>query len=420
MKILKKIANLLGPGLITGVADDDPSGIATYSQTGAQFGYAQLYMALFMLPLMMAVQEACARIGAVKGRGLVEVINRNYSKMIVFPVVLLIGIANTINIGADIGAMASATELMLPIPFYFLIVMFCIVILALEIFLCYETYVNILKWLCLFIFAYPITIIVVQAPWQTILKATFIPSFEFSFQYIFIITGLLGTTISPYLFVWQSAQVVEEQHKNHVKKKNNSEPKISEKDIRNIRLDNAIGMFFSQFTCWSIIVVTATVLHTHGLTDIKTAADAAKALEPFAGDFAKYIFALGIVGLGFIAVPVLAGSVAYAVAEVMGWPGSLDYKFKRAKCFYLIIIIATVIGLAFNFLEINPMKALIYAAVINGVVAVPLIFLIGIIGNNKKIMGDKKNGALSNIFIAITFIGMTAAGIAMFVSFFKG
>jgi NRAMP (natural resistance-associated macrophage protein)-like metal ion transporter len=413
-----RFLTLLGPGLTTGAADDDPSGIATYSQTGAQFGYGQLWTALYMLPFMAAVQEACARIGLVTGKGIAAVVKEHYSKPVLYGVVALVVIANTINIGADIGAMASAAQLLVPVPFVILTLFFTASILLLEIFTNYKLYSKILKWLALALLAYPITVFIVHQPWLTILKATVVPHFELNFAFLFIITGVLGTTISPYMFFWEASQEVEE-----LKEKGEARgivPKVNNRLIHLMRLDNNAGMIISEITTWCIILVAATVLHNSGVTDIKTAADAAKALEPLvhsfphAGFLAKFIFSIGIIGLGLLAVPVLSGSAAYAVAEAVNWKASLNLKLKQAHGFYGVITIASLIGLMINFIGIDPVKALVYAAVLNGVAAVPLLFLIAKIASNEKIMGEHKNGALSNVLLWITFVAMGTAAVAMF------
>lgn len=414
----------MGPGLITGAADDDPSGIATYSQTGAQFGYGQLWTALFLIPFMIAVQEACARIGLVTGKGIVAVVKKYYTEKVALGVVILVLIANTINIGADIGAMAAAAGLIVPINFVILTLLFTTFILLLEIFTSYKVYARILKWLALALLSYPITVFIVHEPWQTILKATFVPHFELSFAFLFIITGVIGTTISPYMFFWEADEEVEEEREEHISRQN-TRPKMNWHHIRAMRLDNATGMIVSNIVTWCIIVSTATVLHSHGITNIATSADAARALEPLvhtfpnSGYLAKLIFSIGIIGLGLLAVPVLSGSASYAVSEAFNWKASLSFKLKRAHGFYGVITIATLIGLMINFIGIDPVKALVFTAVINGVVAVPLIFLIAKIANNPKIMGEYKSGILSNIFIWLTFIGMGAAAIAMFFTFGK-
>lgn len=420
---IKGFWRILGPGLVTGAADDDPSGIATYSQTGAQFGYGQLWTAFYMLPLMTAVQEACARIGLVTGKGITTIVKERYSRGVLYSVVMLVVIANVINIGADIGAMASAAQLLVPIPFVVLTLIFTTIILLLEVFTNYRVYSKILKWLAITLMAYPITVFIVHQPWGTILKATVIPHFEFSFAFFFIITGVLGTTISPYMFFWEASQEVEEDKKKHLI--TTGKPAISNISVKRMRIDNTFGMIFSEFATWSIIVVAATVLHNSGVHDVKTAADAAKAIEPLvhsfpnAGFLSKLIFSIGIIGLGMLAIPVLSGSAAYSVAEAFNWKASLNFKFKRAKGFYGIIIAATVVGLILNFIGIDPVKALVYAAVLNGVAAVPLLFLVIKISGDEKIMGEFKSGWLSKTVLWVTFGAMAAAAVAMFYTVLK-
>jgi len=415
-----RFLRILGPGLITGAADDDPSGIATYAQTGAQFGYGQLWTAVFMLPFQTAIQEACARIGAVTGKGLVAVTKQYYSKKIVYAVVLLVLIANTINLGADIGAMAAAANLIIPINFVFLTLIFTTIILVLEIFTSYKLYAKILKWLAITLISYPLTVIIVSQPWATILKATLVPHFELSFAFLFIITGVLGTTISPYMFFWQTSEEVEEEKELGIYNIKNK-PSLMKRFIKNMRIDTIFGMIISEIATWSIIVVAATVLHAHGVTDIKTSADAARALEPLvksfpnAGFLAKVIFSTGIIGLGLLSVPVLSGSASYAVSEAFSWKEGLNLKLKKAHGFYGVITIATLIGLLINFIGIDPVKALVFTAVFNGVVAVPLVFLVAKIAGRKDIMGEYKSGRVSKILVWMTFVGMAAAAIAMFV-----
>lgn len=415
---LRKFLSVLGPGLTTGAADDDPSGIATYSQTGAQFGYGQLWTAFYMLPFMMAVQEACARIGMVTGKGIAALVKEHYNAKILYSVVGIVVIANVINIGADIGAMAAAAQLLIPIPFVVWTLLFTASILILEIFTTYKVYSKILKWLALSLLAYPITVFIVQMPWLTVLKATFIPHIEFSFAFFFIITGVLGTTISPYMFFWEASQEVEEVRDKKMIHK--GIPYIRQKNIQQMRIDNNAGMIISEITTWSILVVAGTVLHNSGVTDVKNAADAARALEPLvhsfpnAGYLSKLIFSIGIIGLGFLAVPILSGSAAYAVSEAANWKSGLNLKLKRAHGFYGVITIATILGLIINFVGIDPVKALVYSAVLNGVAAVPLLFLVLKISSSEKILGKFKSGTLSKIFLWITFIAMGAAAVAMF------
>jgi NRAMP (natural resistance-associated macrophage protein)-like metal ion transporter len=411
--------SVLGPGLTTGAADDDPSGIATYSQTGAQFGYGQLWTALYMLPFMTAVQEACARIGLVTGKGIAAVVKENYSRQVLYGVVGLVVIANTINIGADIGAMAAAAELLIPAPFAVLTLLFTAIILVLEIFTSYRVYSKILKWLALALLSYPITVFIIHQDWPVVLKATVVPHFEFSFAFLFIITGVFGTTITPYMFFWEASQEVEEIKEEGLLKKD-KKPAVGWEHIRRMRMDNNAGMLISEFTTWCILLVGATVLHKSGVKDIKTAADAARALEPMvhsfpnAGFLAKLIFSIGIIGLGLLAVPVLSGSAAYAVAEAFDWKASLNLKLKRAHGFYGVITVATIIGLTINFIGIDPVKALVFTAVLNGVAAVPLLFLIVRIASSEKIMGKFKSGWLSKTLLWFTFVAMGAAAIALF------
>ncbi|HEY5225598.1 MAG TPA: divalent metal cation transporter [Methylovirgula sp.] len=413
----------LGPGLITGAADDDPSGIATYSQTGSQFGYGQLWVALFILPLMTAIQEACARIGLVTGKGIVAVVKERYGAKVTLGVVLLVLVANTINIGADIGAMAAAAQLVVPVNFVVATLCFTAFILTLEIFTTYRVYANILKWLALSLLSYPITVFIVHQPWITLLRATFVPHFEFSFAFLFIITGVIGTTISPYMFFWEADEEVEDARERHLVRKGRR-PRIGASDIGRMRLDNFVGMLCSDVVTWCIIVTAATVLNSHGVTNIATSADAAKALEPLvhtfphSGYIAKLIFSVGIIGLGLLAVPVLSASASYAVAEALDWKASLSYKLDHAHGFYGVITIATLVGLMINFVGIDPIKALVITAVINGVVAVPLIFLIARLANNPAVMGVHKSGWLSNLFVWLTFVFMGAAAIGMFATYF--
>ena len=333
--------------------------------------------------------------------------------------VLLLIVANTINIGADIGAMAAAIELILPVNFIICTFSFTALILMLEIFTSYKVYAKILKWLALVLFAYPLTVLLIHLPWVTVLKATFIPNFQFNFAFLFIITGVLGTTITPYMFFWQAGQEVEEEKERGLIGPD-GKPTIDKSYIRNLRIDNAVGMIASEIATWSIIVVCAATLNAHGLTNITTAADAARALEPlvqtfpYAGYLAKLIFSIGIIGLGFLAIPVLSTSASYAVSEAVGWDSSLNLKVTKAHGFYGVITIATLIGLMINFIGINPIQALVVAAVINGVVAVPLIFIVAKIAASKKIMGEHRSGWLSNTVVWVTFFAMGAAAVAMF------
>ncbi len=418
---------ILGPGLVTGAADDDPSGIATYSQAGAAYGYKLLWMIPFMYPMLLSVQGACAKIGAVTGKGLAELIKENYSKKMLYGALFLVIIANTINIGADFGAMASSLQLLLPnVPFGGAAIGFAILILLLELFVSYKQYAKILKWLAIALFAYPVTAFMVGQPWGEVFAATFNPAQSpFDFQAVMIMVGLLGTTISPYLFFWDTSEVVEDEisHKrlglNHL-----HAPKITRHFLRSIRIDNVVGMTFAAVTAWFIMLTCATVLNSNGVTEINTAADAARALEPLvsgfpnAGLIAKLIFSTGVIGIGLLAIPVLAGSCSYAMSEAFGWREGLGRKVKKAKGFYLVIIAATLIGLAMNFIGIDPIKALIWAAVINGIAAVPLLVMVARIGGNKRIMGDHVVSLPARTGIWTAFVVMAIAACAMIVSFF--
>jgi NRAMP (natural resistance-associated macrophage protein)-like metal ion transporter len=422
---IKKLFKVFGPGVVTGAADDDPSGIATYTQTGAKFGYGQLWTVIAMLPLMVAVQEACARIGAVTGHGLSTVIKTNYSRKVLYAAVLLVVVANTINIGADIGALAAAVQLLVPVNFTILTLGFTALILVLEIFTSYRVYSRILIWLALTLLAYPLTLFIIDKPWQMIITATFLPHVELNFEFFFIITGVLGTTISPYMFFWQASQEVEEEKELHLTSRY-GRAKIGAQFIKNLRIDNFTGMIFSEFATWSIIVVAATVLHQNGITNVTSAAEAAKALEPlvqtfpYSGFLSKLIFAIGIMGLGLLSIPILSGSAAYAISEAFNMKEGLNLKLKKAHGFYGVITIATLIGLMINFIGIDPIKALVFTAVINGVAAVPLIFLIARIARNKKIMGEYRSGWLSNTTVWITFIVMLVSAVAMFYTLARG
>ena len=426
-KPLKKIGRFLrifGPGIVTGAADDDPSGIATYSQAGAQFGFQMPWTMLFTLPLMTAVQEACMRIGAVTGKGLAAVIRENYSKKILYPVVFLVVCANTLNIGSDIGAMAASTRLIVPgIPFSVLAVGFAVLMILLEVFIPYRNYIRILKWLAMALFAYMITAFLVAVPWVAVLKATLIPHIQWSSSYLYIIVAIFGTTISPYLFFWQTSNVVEDEITEHKLPQHGGIPKLSKAYLKRLRTDNALGMFFSNFMAWFMIVVGAVVLNHAGITNIITAADAAKALEPLvhtfpnAGFLAKIIFSVGIIGIGLQSIPVLAGSSAYAVAETFSWREGLFRKFKQSRNFYFVIIFGTLAGLIFNFVGFDPIKALVFTAVFNGIAAVPLIFLIARISSRQDVLGEHKSGIVSRLGLWTAFFVMGIFAVALILSF---
>ncbi len=404
----------LGPGVVTGAADNDPSGIATYSQAGAQFGYGLLWAIPLLYPLMTAVQEASARIGAVKKKGIAAVTKDHYPKTILYAIISLIFIANTINIGADIGAMAASLELVIPVPFAVGIFLFTAIMLISEIFIPYRNYIKLLKWLVVIMLVYPITMLLVNEPWGEIIQATFIPHIEITPAFLFVLTGIIGTTISPYMFFWQASEEVEDQ----ILSGEISKSSVSPQFIKDMRFDNAFGMLFSQLVTWSIIVVTGTVLHQNGVTNITSAADAARAIEPLVNTFpgsgflAQLIFAVGIIGLGLLSVPILAGSAAYAIAEAFNWHEGLYKKLREAHGFYGVIILSMLLGLCMNFIGIDPIQALIITAVINAVVSIPLIFLIISISSNKEIMGHHASGLLSKTFLWLTFIVIVGSAVA--------
>ncbi|MGB3009458.1 MAG: divalent metal cation transporter [Candidatus Saccharimonadales bacterium] len=419
-KRYSRFLHILGPGLVTGAADDDPSGIATYSQVGAAHGHGLLWAFPLMYPLLLAVQESCARIGAITGKGLAANLKEHYSKPMLYTAVALVVIANTINIGSDIGAMAATMQLFVDIPFELLAIGFAIGVAMLEVGVPYRIYAKLLKWLAIALLAYPVTAFVIGQPWGDIFKATFatVPKLDFATIYIFV--GILGTTISPYLFFWDTSEVVEEEIKKHNVTKIGKDPVATKHFLHRLRIDNFTGMTLASVTAWFIVIVCASVLFSNGITSINSASDAAKALEPLvsgfpnAGLLAKIIFSIGIIGLGLLAVPVLAGSASYAISESLGWREGLWRKFHRAIGFYLVIIIATLIGLSINFVGIDPIKALIFTAVVNGVAAVPLLFMIARIGNNREIMGEYKNTLWSNIGIWGAFIIMAIAAAVLF------
>ncbi|HEX5457428.1 MAG TPA: divalent metal cation transporter [Candidatus Nitrosotalea sp.] len=421
---VKSFFKSLGPGLITGASDDDPSGIATYSQAGAQFGLGTLWLALFQLPLMIVIQEMCARIGLVTGSGLTGIMKKRYSRKTVYPIISLLLIANTINIGADIGAMSASVKLVLPqLPIVLVTILFTGLVICAEIFIPYRKYVTILKYLTLSLLAYVITAFVVGGNWSQILVASVIPHFEFTPAFVMLFVAIFGTTISPYLFFWQTSEEAEEDvAKNKIKEIGVGRPETGRKEITIMRRDVAVGMGLSQAIMWFIIITTTGALHVHGLTDISTADEAAHALEPLvktfphAGEISKTIFALGIVGTGLLAIPVLAGSSAYALSEEFGWKQGLGKKFRQARGFYFIIAASTVVGLWVNFADIDPIKALIYAAVINGIIAVPLLVAIMKIGNDSQILDGKTNSRLSNVLGWITVGVMGFSVIAMFLT----
>lgn len=408
------LLKVLGPGLITGASDDDPSGIATYSQVGAQFGYSMGWVMLFSWPLMCAIQEISARIGRVTGRGIAGNLKRHYPVSVVYGVVSLLLVANVINIGADLGAMSAALNLLIGGPALIYVALFGLVTVLLEVFSKYSRYVSILKWMTLSLFAYVGVAFVVHIPWGTVGYNLVVPHIAFDGPYITAVVAVLGTTISPYLFFWQAEEEVEEVKERPQAKPLERAPEQANAEFQRIRWDTYIGMLLSNTVALFIILTTAATLNAHGVTDIQTSSQAAEALRPIAGPFAFFIFALGIIGTGLLALPVLAGSSAYAIGEIFGWHVGLSRKAGRAKAFYGAIAVATLLGVGLNFSPIDPIKALFWSAVINGVVAVPVMALMMHLSSHRPAMGDFQLHVGLKIVGWLATLVMTAAAIGLF------
>jgi NRAMP (natural resistance-associated macrophage protein)-like metal ion transporter len=387
-RVKKSFLSKLGPGLITGASDDDPSGIATYSQTGAQFGYTMMWLMLFSWPLMIAIQEICARIGRVTGVGIAANMRKHYPAPLLYAIVSLLCLANIFNLGADIGAMGAAGQLLLGGPIPPFVFFFSVVSLSLQMYVRYTRYVNYLKWLTAALFAYILTAFVAHVDWGHALHATILPSLYFNGRYFTTLIAVLGTTISPYLFFWQASEEAEDVRDNRKEHALKWAPWQAQEQFERIRVDTVVGMGFSNLVALFIILTTAATLHVAGITEIQTSAEAAKALEPLAGRFAFVLFALGIIGTGLLAVPVLAGSAAYGVAEAFKWRASLERRPREARRFYGVLAVATLIGLALNFVGINPIRALFWSAVLNGIVSVPLMVVTMLMAGNPKVMGQ--------------------------------
>ena len=382
-----KLLQVLGPGLITGASDDDPSGIATYSQAGAQFGYDLGWTLVFSWPFMCAIQEISARIGRVTGHGVAGNLKRHYPAALLYPLVLLLVAANVINLGADLGAMAAALNLLVKGPPLLFVAGFAALSLLLEVFVRYSRYVSVLKWLTLSLFAYVGVALVVQVPWPEVAHHLVAPSISFKADYLTVVVAVLGTTISPYLFFWQAEEEVEEVQERDNAKPLERAPEQAKKEFRRIRIDTYVGMAFSNIVALFIVISTAATLHAHGVTNIQTSSQAAEALRPICGPLVFLVFALGIVGTGMLAVPVLAGSAAYALGEAIGVHVGLARKLTRAKAFYAILAVLMVLGALLNFTPIDPIKALFWSAVINGVVAVPVMVMMMLMSTHKAAMG---------------------------------
>jgi NRAMP (natural resistance-associated macrophage protein)-like metal ion transporter len=408
------ILALFGPGLITGASDDDPSGIATYSQAGAQFGYATCWSMLFTWPLMAAIQEISARIGRVTGKGIAANLREHYSAALLRAIVGLLLVANFINLGADLGAMGDALRLLVGGPAGLYVVLFAAFCTTLEIYASYHRYVRVLKWMTLSLFAYVGTVLVVQVPWREVAYNTFVPTLSWSADYIVVIVGVLGTTISPYLFFWQASEEADQERLDPAEHPLTEAPEEAPDAIRRIEIDTYLGMGLSNLVALFIIITTAATLHANGVTDIQTSKQAAEALRPIAGEFAFIVFALGILGTGLLAVPVLAGSAAYALAEAMNWNIGLDRPPQEARRFYATIVAGTVVGIGVNFIDIDPMKALFWSAVINGVVAVPLMVVMMLMTMRPEVMG---RFTLPRPLWVVGWLSTTAMAIAVVLMF---
>lgn len=410
VKKLKKIFSKLGPGIITGASDDDPSGIVTYTIAGASAGYGFLWTALLTFPLMATVQEMCARIGSVTEKGLAGNIRAHLrSKPALFLLAVIIIIANTINIGADLSGMAAAANLLLPVNSQIIALVTTVVIVILMVNFPYKFIASKLKWLTFALFAYIGSALITKQEWGQIIFRTFVPHLNLDRSSLTILIAILGTTISPYLFFWQTSEAVEEREE--IEKQKHKKLIVTKHELKMVRADVNLGMFLSNVVMFAIIATAASTLYRFGINEIETAEEAAKALEPIAGRASSLLFTLGIIGTGLLAIPVLAGSAAYAVTEIFGWKEGLNKSFRQAKAFYAIIITSTALGFLMNLAEINPFKALFYTAVIYGLMSPILILAILLLANNKKIMGDAKNKPATNILGALTFVIMSAAAI---------
>ena len=412
-KVRRFFANL-GPGLITGAADDDPSGISTYSTAGASYGYGLLWTAAFSLPLMASVQLMCARIGRVSGRGLASVLRNYYSRRLLWFACLLLLVANTVNIAADLGGMAAAAELMTGVPSLIFTPLFAGVIVLLLVFSSYRTLVQVFKWLTLALFAYVITAFLARPDWTGVARATFWPRFSFTSDYLMTFVGILGTTISPYLFFWQAAEEVEEEKKTGRMTVGRRQG-ATRKELRAVFKDTVIGMSFSNLIMYFIILTTGATLYVAGQRDIQTAQQAAEALRPLAGNAAYLLFSVALIGTGFLGVPVLAGSAAYAVSEAGAWRGGMNERPRMAKKFYGVVAVAMFTGMAMDYVGLDAIKMLFWSAVLNGVLAPPLIVISLLVCNNPRVMGDQVNGKLLNTLGILAAFVMSGAALAMLI-----
>jgi NRAMP (natural resistance-associated macrophage protein)-like metal ion transporter len=411
-----RLRDIMGPGLITGASDDDPSGIATYSQAGAQFGFTMGWTLLFTFPLMCAIQLISAQVGRVTGRGLAGNMRRHYPSSLLYLLIGLLVIANTVNIGADLGAMGAALSLLVGGPVLAYIVGFAVITVLLEVFVRYSRYVSLLRWLALSLFAYVATVFVVHVPWLAVARSLVLPDIGFSKDDLTVVVAILGTTISPYLFFWQAAEEVEDQKEDPKAKPLIAAPQQAPGQMARMQLDTVVGMGISNLIALFIMVTAGATLHASGITDIQTSAQAAEALRPVAGPFAFALFALGIIGTGLLALPVLAGSAAYAVGEALHWRVGLAQRPGRARAFYSTIAVATLVGVALNFTPLDPMKALFWSAVVNGVAAVPIMVLVMLMASRRKVMGQFALSLPLKVLGWLATVVMVAACLAMFVT----
>jgi NRAMP (natural resistance-associated macrophage protein)-like metal ion transporter len=411
--LLRRFFANLGPGFITGAADDDPSGVATYSIAGAQLGTAMLWTAFITWPLMGCVQFMCARIGMVTGEGLAGALRRKFPMPVLVAASIALLIANTLNIGADLAGMADAAQMLTGIDSHIYVIVFGVAIAVAIVMFRYYQIANILKWLALTLFAYVITALLVVSDWRSVLHDTFLPSWPKGHDAWATLVAILGTTISPYLFFWQASQEVEEE-KAMGRRMLPQRQGPTNKEILKRKIDVGTGTFFSNFVMYFIILATAGTLHKHGITHIETSKQAAEALLPLAGRYAYLLYSAGLIGVGFLAIPTLSGSAAYAFAETFQWKQGLDQKLKHARAFYAVVIVSTVVGIALDFSNVNPVKALFWTAVVNGVLAPFLLAGILLVASDRKLMQDQPSSMLSRISVGLTMLAMFAAAIALF------
>jgi NRAMP (natural resistance-associated macrophage protein)-like metal ion transporter len=407
-----RFLSTLGPGLVTGASDDDPSGIGTYAQAGAALGLASLWTTLLTFPMMWTIQFVCAKIGMVTGGGLTRVLRKHYSPLVLYPIVAGLAIANTINAGVDIGAIAAAINLLVPVPVTGLIVPIALTILVIQIFGSYRLIARIFKWLTLALLAYILSAFFAKPDWRAVAVAMFRPTIRFDREYLLILVAILGTTITPYLFFWQADQEVEEEI-SMGRRQLRQRKGATKAELRDADWDVAVGMFFSNAVMFFIILATASTLHQSGKTTIQSATDAAQALRPLAGGAASLLWAPGLIGAGALCVPILTGSAAYAIAEARGWRRGLDERPWRAKLFYGVIALSTLLGMLINFMGVNPMSALFWTAVLNGFLAPPVLVVVMLIANNKQVLGAHVNGRFANIVGWATTALMFAAAIGL-------